>query len=554
MKIPKKADELVLFCTELVEQCSVSLPKRVSDAILFRSYFLDGAPPGKQALFNKTGVHVDELASQLYSPSDVRFWLEKTRVADDKMLPLFEEAANVITDHYVDDRVHLAFAEALVWALVYGKSFVKLGWDELDEKAKPYIVAPYEIGVYREDYGALEDQEAICQTFYVSMEQIARRLEGHPKEKELLTKIKSMSGGEGEDIEGGFHRIFIGGTQPIITQGTPVPVGFSSLRPNAPMAQIAPEVAKNIVKMYELWVWDDDRDDWTTIQMVEGGIILEGELQHENLFSPGLLPFSEICPNPVAGYFWGTSEIAPIRKLQDALNDRIGDILDAQERELKPSKAFIGFEGLNEEKMAAARKPNGYIAEATPNAKIEDLTPKLPQDVFESVRQLEEMFDKVAGFTPTLKGRGEAGVRSQSHAQELVRQSSPRLRDRALLVEHQCADLGDLLFHLLQDKDAHIHKSVDGQEFYLKTLEDANFTIVIDAHSASPVFVQEAINLAVLLQKEGAIDAEDFLRLTHPPMFTTLLMRLRQRQAAHQKLLKEHPELVVEEAKHHGKR
>lgn len=559
MKIPKSSKDLPDFLTEVTEQCMVSLPKRVQDAILWRSYFLDGAPPGQQALFNKTLVHVDQLSSELYSPSDVRFWLEKTRYADEQFLALFEEATNVLTDHFRDDKVHLAFQDALLWSLVFGKAFVKLDWQQYyDDKnrpsggrIKPYIVNPYELGVYREDYSNLEDQEAIVQTFYISVEQFARKLQGHPKEKSIMERVEGHMGTKmGEEVEQGYHRIFIGGTQPIITQGTPQPAGFSSMRPNAPQAELAPEVASKIVKFHEAWVWDDDREDWTTFQFVPGGIVVEGELQRRNLFCKDLLPYSEICPNPVTGYFWGLSEIAPIRKLQDALNDRISDILYAQEKELKPSKAFIGFEGLTDEKMAAANKPSGYITESSFQAKIEDLTPKIPADVFQSVHEITDMFDKVAGFTPVTQGRGEPGVRSQAHAHELVRQSTPRLRDRALLVESQCADLGDLVFHLLQAKDPHIHKAHDGREFYLKTLEDSDFTVTIDAHSSSPVFVQESINLAVLLQKEGAIDAEDFLRLTHPPMFTTLLLRLRQREAAKQKFMQEHPELAVEAMKH----
>ena len=552
MKIPQK--DLGQWATQIAEQCNVSVPRRVNDSILWRSYMLDGSAPGKQALFNKTGIHVDQLASELFSPSETRFWLERTRYAPQEIAPLLEEASNVLTDHFIDDGIGVAVAQALPWALAFGKAFIKLSVQGFDndkgifqlKKIKPYITMPYEIGVYREDYDSLEDQEAICQTFYITYEEFLRMIKGHPREQSIKMKVEGKMSASTTGEEAGYHRIFMGGTQPIITQGQPSPAGFASLRPNAPSAELAPEVADKIIKMHELWIWDDDRDDWTTLQFVAGGIMIEGELQHRNLFVDGLLPYAEICPNPIEGNFWGLSEIAPLRKLQDALNDRIGDILMAQELQLKKPRAYIGFEGATEEKYAAAKKPFGVLTESNFQAKVEDLAPEVPKSVEESVHELINMFDKVAGFTPVLQGEGTQGVRSQGHADTLVRQSSPRLRDRALLLEQQVAALGDLAFQVLQQKDAHLHRAANGKEFYLASLEDEFYSITIDAHSSSPVFSRDALQLALLLHHEGAIDNEDLLRLTHPPMFTTLIARLREREAARQKFMQEHPELALE--------
>lgn len=553
MKIPASSRELSDFVQNLADKCNVSVARRVNDCILWRSYMLDGSAPGKQALFNKTGAHIDTLTSELFSPSDVRFWLERSRFTPADLDPIMEEASNVLTDHFRDDKIGLAFAQTLPWALAFGKAFIKLDWRK--PRLKPYCVMPYELGVYREDYENLEDQEAICQTFYLSMEELTRMLKGHPKEHAILAKIQGKMGATSVDeTERGYHRIFMGGTQPIITQGTPQPAGFASLRPNAPVAEVDPEVASQIVKLQELWVWDDDRDDWTTFQFVSGGIIIEGELQRRNIFVNGLLPYAEICPNPINGNFWGLSEIAPIRKLQDALNDRIADVLYLQELQIRRPKAFIGFDGLTEEKMATVRKPGGFISESNFQAKIEDLAPKVEGDVFESIHELSEMFDKIAGFSAVLQGQGESGVRSKGHADTLVRQSSPRLRDRALLIEHQVAELGDLVFRVLQEKVPNIQTTDKGQEFYLKTIEEDQYTVTIDAHSSSPVFARDALQLASLLKNEGVIDGEDFLRLTHPPLFTTLLTRLRQREAAKEKFIQEHPEVAAEGGRGHHKK
>ena len=85
-----------------------------------------------------------------------------------------------------------------------------------------------------------------------------------------------------------------------------------SVLANVPM--LAPEVAKQLVRIDELWVLDDERQDWTTIRVAENDIVIEGRYKHRNLLSDGdnpflkgEQPFRKICPNESDGYFWGQS-------------------------------------------------------------------------------------------------------------------------------------------------------------------------------------------------------------------------------------------------------
>jgi hypothetical protein len=341
----------------------------------------------------------------------------------------------------------------------------------------------------------------------------------------------------------------MGGTQPIITQGTPAPAGMATPRSSTPMVELSPGAARDLIKMYELWVWDDDRDDWTTIQLMAGGAVIEGEIQRRNLFIPEHLPFGELCPNPVHGYFWGLSEIAQVRPLQDAINEQMKNVMGIYDRQFNRNRAFIGFNGINAEKVATLNRPSGWISESDMQGKIEDLTPKLPENPFGCIHELSAMFDEIAGFTPTLKGQGEAGVRSAQQAETLVRMSSPRLRDRALLVENQVAQLGDLTFKLMQDKigDQFKYGTDDGDQFYLKTLPD-DYTVGVDAHSSSPVFREDELRHASLLKQQGVIDEEEFLRLTCPPTYSTILRRLRKRKQAQAEFMQQHPEVAVKAA------
>jgi len=98
--------------------------------------------------------------------------------------------------------------------------------------------------------------------------------------------------------------------------------------------------------MHELWVWDEDREDFTTIKFVADGPVIEGEIHRRNLFAKGLQPLSEVCPNPSQESFWGFSECNQTRHLQTALNSRLRDIMRLLDKQVKRKKAFIGFDGL----------------------------------------------------------------------------------------------------------------------------------------------------------------------------------------------------------------
>src|SRR5262249_51573997 len=99
---------------------------------------------------------------------------------------------------------------------------------------------------------------------------------------------------------------------------------------------------------------------------------------------------------------------------------------------------------------AKLKKPGGYISEQTPNAKIDTLAPQLPADLWADLKQIEGMYDDLGGFTPTLQGRGEGGVRAQAHAETLVRTASPRFKNRALRIERSVEAAGGLMIDILR--------------------------------------------------------------------------------------------------------
>jgi len=369
-----------------------------------------------------------------------------------------------------------------------------------------------------------------------------------------------------------FHQVVIGGTNPLGVPGTANPTQGSSSGQvgviGAPQAMIAPEVVKNLVRMDELWVLDSERDDYTTIRIVNGDpeSVTEGKAIRRNLCGlydmnrqdvpddmRGQHPYAKVCPNDVEGYFWGMSEIAQIYKLQNSLNNQLMDINRLMGLASDPPRAMIGFSGINPEKYKALKRRGGFASEESPNAKIEDLSPKIPDQIFARLEKTIEMFDEIAGFMPIMQGQSEPGVRAGSHAQTLARNASPRMRDRALLVERQCVEDGDFCLKMEQAKNAELIGYIGADdkpsEFVLMQLPD-NARVTVDSHTASPAFMEDAEKKAFALMKMGAIDAEDLIMLTHPPHEDTLAMKARKRAKAQAEFVAKHPELAAKGKSH----
>ena len=350
-----------------------------------------------------------------------------------------------------------------------------------------------------------------------------------------------------------FHEIVMGGLQPITTTGVAGP-NKGSVSPYAmPSAMMSPEVAASLIRIDDLWIMDDEREDWTTIRYVDPGIILEGAMKHRNLSDvPKEQPFTKICPNDVPGTFWGMSELATVTGIQELLTQRLNDADNIIKRQSRPSRAYIGFSNINPERAAALMSLDGMITDDSPGAKIETLAPTMPPDMLKWIEMIDFWFDDQAGITNIMQGQGESGVRSGNHAGALLRTSTPRLRDRAMLVETQCATDADMHLKMMQAKDATVFKTSEGQEFLLSQLPD-DATVMVDSHSSSPAFSGDQMGIAFNLKKVGAIDNEDLIDLMPGlPRAQELKIKARKRAEQEAKFVQEHPELLQKGG--HGKK
>lgn len=570
MKLPQK--KIGGWAYDIIQECSVSRQQRAAECAYWRNYYYVGSDQDEDpALYNRCFGHVDRLASFLFSPADVRFNIEFDSTIGRSYLDRAQVASRYLSREFHRCDVDLQFAAANEIAIFKGCSILKVNWGH--EGLDPCIIHPESFGVLREDISSLDKQEAFVHTTFLTPGQMGRLLADNLKKDELMEKIKRMAKkkARNEYDYSYLHEMIVGAIHPISTDGQAGNARGSVSASTTPSVMMDPAVAESLICLHELWVMDDEREDWTTIQMVDPEIIISGQYKRQNLCEvKGEHPFKKVCPNEVDGYFWGRSELAAVKTLQDLLNRRMDEFDRLSAIRAMPPKSYIGFNGITDELNSMMNSPGGYITESqAPNAKIENLAPEMPTDIFQGINEIIGMFDDVAGFENVLQGKGESGVRTGVHADTLMRSAGNRLRDRALLVERQCGAVGDFCFKLLQAKEAEIFSTTPDpqddaptfgkwvkafmaimnrqeeapQKFLLSQFPE-DYRVMVDSHSASPAFSMDARAVANEGAKLGAIDAIGWLELTQPPQADILIARAKEKEAAQAKLVAEHPELL----------
>lgn len=453
-KIPQR--NIGPWAREIIEVCEASRKRRISLNQVWTAYYHTGADDENPSPYNKIKAHIDRLASYLYSPVDVRFAVGYDKSRDDNSRRMGETAASILSNHFHKRGCDLKFGNSVKWALIKGAMLNKYLWGR--NGLDPHVVRPELFAVWREDIADLDQQEAFVHTQWLTPSALDRILIGNPQAKSIKEKLQSQAtqGGSDDPTKQDFFKsLIIGGTQPVQTNpaATPSPAGGIVNWMDGPSVELHPEVMANLVRVDELWIQDQERQDYTTIQ-IAGDVVILGDIQHLNLC--GLKehhPFIKVSPNEIDGFFWGRSEIADIFLLQDKIKARLAGTQRLERLQENPPRGFIGSQGITDEKWQAANVPGGFISEESPGAKMENLAPEMPADLWSHIHEYERMFDEVTGTPPIMQGQGEPGVRAGVHADALMRTGSPRIRDRALIIERQLEDAGDLALRLLQAHD-----------------------------------------------------------------------------------------------------
>jgi hypothetical protein len=522
MRIPSNPVHREEFYLDLIQKCFVSREERKADYSALRSYYLFGAAPEESpALFNKIFPHIDQLTSFLYSAETTRFTINigaEVNPQEHRKIPVL---TNKLNDEWLNSNCDQVFSTALTWSLCFGTTYVKL---IVNNGVHPYMVEPSSIGVLREDVVYTDRQEAIAQTYYITKSELYARLYSHPKRDEIVKRVTSSYQPQQLDIPDGIDRIIMSQTNPTMT-GT-VNLDLSG------MNRYKARVAEDTVEMTELWVWNDDTLDYQVVTIAEPDVIIY-DRPGEQVFLKGELPFVQLCPNPMYDYYWGQSEVQRLVFLQSLRNKRMTEILDLLSKQVNPPTALIGFTGILDEKNFALNRAGGLLATDMPNAKVEKMAPNMPGDLFEVIREVDQMFAEASGITSVLSGRGETGVRSQGHASQLARLGSSRAKKRALVIEDSLEKVATLFLKLIQAYDDTKLKDAEGLSFIPEQFTN-NYVVKVDAHSNSPIFTEDLRQLAFNMFKAGAIDKESLIDLLEPPMKQLLkekLKRMEEKQA-----------------------
>jgi hypothetical protein len=140
------------------------------------------------------------------------------------------------------------------------------------------------------------------------------------------------------------------------------------------------------------------------------------------------------------------------------------------------------------------------------------------------------------------------GGRPQQPGAHQNKSGSGRIKKAALKIEKPLNKIGDVALKLKMAHDGdHLTTAPDENDKTHKFLpsEVGSVKMRVDGHSHSPLFGDEARELAIVYRKFGTIGDEDFIRMTNPPSRDTLLHSLRKREQQKKKMLAQHPEAAA---------
>jgi hypothetical protein len=545
MKIPPEKSERdplgierLNFFIDVVKACFHSMPTRVAQYDMLKHYAMYGCgPQGNGTPFNKIEPTVDTLTSFIYGADSTRFSAHFGPEVPAMEWAKAEPISKAINSEWMRCGADQLFSEALDLAMVYNSEFVKLittksivdGSEVIS--FEPYAVDPHCLGVYREDVQGLDRQEAIAHRYLITMTQLTAMLHSHDKKTEILAAIAPQARRVPDDMPTGLRRILVSQVASATVPGPLTPgqnvSGIADILV-ADRVDYTPSMPVPMVEMTELWIRDDDLGDWRCVTMVEDQTVV---YDRPNIFVPQEQPFTQICPMPLNGYFFGASFVGTLTGLQAWRNMRVEEIQVILARQADPPVAATGFSGMADETLYAIQAPGGKLNNSDPMGKLQRFDEPVPADLWKDLYEIDQMFMEQSGLSPLLMGRGETGVRSGRQTSELSRLGSSRTKKLAMKVEDALETLATKMFRVMQryDDEEYVTAPLEGGKTPVPFImnQAPNSTIIkVDAHSNSPLFIEDQRDLAVMLLESRSIERAEFIQMLNTPMKELLLRRL----------------------------
>ena len=538
MKIPPPAERDGFF-NEIEQACLVSRNDRIAKYETLRSYYLFGCNSSDEpAYFNKILPQIDLLVSFLFSGETTKYGIQVDAEDNEKkiMLPRVPALTRRLNTRWHKSHADVQVSLAIAWALVYGTMLIKM--IQRGRSTIPYLVDPHSFGVYSEDLQFLDDQEAFVHTYTIDDKALGRLLYGHRNKAEILASVSKSMKRDTVDMPAGVQRIMMS-TLPM----TSYPNGPGQV--TSPYNLFDAYRAKTInerIEMSELWVWDDDANDYRIATRASGVVLIfdrpntekktQKDAKDQIFYLPGEHPFIQFCPNPDPGYFWGESEVDRVTQLQDLRETRMEQIIELLNRQVKPPTTQRGnWQGIPDETAYAMQVFGAGLASADPTADIKVWAPTIPQDTYAEIREIDAMFNEIMGLSNVTQGKGESGVRSKGHAAELARLGSARIKKRAGIIEDSLDIMGSHYLRLMQQHDPETMNDAEGKSFTAEQFT-RDFTVKVDGHSSSPIFVEDSKALAFELFDRKAMTRAELIERTDPVNKQGMLEDLKKIEAA----------------------
>jgi hypothetical protein len=421
--IPTGKNDLVPFANELIETCRVSQGNRAAYYRLLNQIAETGRADGTKALINTMNYHLERTQSHLFSPIELKFACDFDNEYKPDVIKRGQVIAKHLTRHWERSQSGTLFGQGVKEGLKYGAAILKQ-WPKTEGSEgkerisyEKQLVMPWNFGVYKESEADIDNQEALCETSYLTGPEVWQRIWRLPDAKKIYDNImvhanKGNSTGSGPDSF--FHQVLsTSQLQTGVQQATrPLPGGIVQLGNDPNYASISPVDGAPTVKFHELWIKDED--DYATIQIVEPDILVT-RFKLSNLIGiEHTQPYRLIQPNPLPGWFWGRSELIDLIEPQAFLAQLCDDLKRLIGLQIDKLLSFSGENTITDESYAQFRLA-GYL-NLGQGGKAEDLTPKFPSELLPIIKYIQEQINTLGSFPEIMQGKGEAGVRAGAHA------------------------------------------------------------------------------------------------------------------------------------------
>ncbi|MBO0710757.1 MAG: hypothetical protein J2P47_05695 [Acetobacteraceae bacterium] len=579
---PDRDEDLQARVIWLIERCRETQRDRANVYDRRERYMLFGAAGSEPVRYNRIESHIDLVSSFLYAPDHAFFEIAAAANAPEQAIRQVTALQDEHNNDFAEWGISDLFMDAITWSLVYNTMIVKQGWDDVGGVGNALLIAPHEFGVFREDLQSLDSQEAFLHTYVLEYYDAVQRCVRAGRSSDV-PRIATTSETRPTPFPDLLNRLIISSTGHTNLAGNM----SGAVNPDyIPIDNYQPRTQHPMVSFHELWAWDSECNDYRVFHVIEPNILIGDSrrsiqvmmripkvkkllteraqrvrprrrrlgvdaemislldteapgdsdltISQCNPFLPGDHPFTKVQAYRKYNYFWGKAHIEALVALQDWLNERMEQIDDLLDRQAYPPRVGTGLGGISDEKFEAFGAADTYILEQMPSAKVEELKPEIPPDMFAEVKEIGALFLEASGLTDVIAGRGEEGVRSGRHARQAQRTGAGRIKKAALMLEPALTRIGDVQLRLkMRNDDTPIVPEGEGDKpgpaFYAYQVA-SQIKMRISAHAHSPLFVDDAREMAALLKRADAIDNDMLVRMVHPPNRDAIIHALKKKQ------------------------